>query len=279
MPEQLTEEDLKKMSPEEIAELQKKNCIFCHIAEGKVPAKKVFEDDKVLAILDIYPAAVGHILLIPKEHHAIMPQVPDDLIIHMGMVAKALSQAMLRSEAAKATTIFIANGAVAGQKAPHFMIHIIPRKEGDNINLEIAENKITSVQLDKIRSVVLKRLAEIMKKKESELVKDFSARASEMEKPQETKAAEQSQKALQKNEQKPRQKTETKKAGAAPAQKESEDDVLSELGRRKGDRKSVKSEEDEDDDVDEDDSNEEESDEDNGKPRKPNLDDIANLFG
>ena len=67
MAKELTEEDIKKMSPEEIAELQKKNCIFCHLVSGRVPSKKVFEDDKVLAILDIYPAIPGHILLFPKE--------------------------------------------------------------------------------------------------------------------------------------------------------------------------------------------------------------------
>ena len=68
MPEgQLTEEDLKNMSPEEIQELQKQQCIFCHIVSGKVASRKVYEDDSVIAILDIHPANPGHVLLLPKE--------------------------------------------------------------------------------------------------------------------------------------------------------------------------------------------------------------------
>ncbi|MBU0461615.1 MAG: HIT domain-containing protein [Nanoarchaeota archaeon] len=62
MAQELTEEDLKNMSPEELRELQKQNCVFCHIAAGKVPAKKVYEDDRCLAILDINPANAGHVL-------------------------------------------------------------------------------------------------------------------------------------------------------------------------------------------------------------------------
>ncbi len=180
---QLTEEDLKKMSPEEIAALQKQNCIFCHIISGKVPAKKLYEDKDVIAILDIYPAAHGHILLLPKEHHAIMPQVPENMIRHMGMVSKALSLAALKGLGAKSTNIFIANGAVAGQRAAHFMIHIIPRNEKDNLNFNIPENKITEVQLEKVRSIVIKRLAELMKKTEKELVRDYEPAEPDMTMP------------------------------------------------------------------------------------------------
>src|SRR3989338_3526599 len=96
MTQQLTEEDLKKMSPEEIAALQKQNCVFCHIINGKVPSKKIYEDKEVIAILDIYPATRGHVLLLPKEHYSIMPQVPENTIKHMGMVAKAISLSLIR---------------------------------------------------------------------------------------------------------------------------------------------------------------------------------------
>ena len=150
MADQLTEEDIKNMSPEELAELQRKNCIFCHIVSGRVPAKKIYEDDKVLAILDIYPATVGHLLLVTKEHYAIMPQVPEQTIAHIGMVAKALSQALLKGLEIKSTNVFIANGAVAGQKAPHFMIHIIPRKENDGINLQWKPKQLTQEEISTV---------------------------------------------------------------------------------------------------------------------------------
>ena len=116
-------------------EQARQQCIFCQIADGKVAAKKIYEDDKVLAVLDINPANPGHILLLPKEHIAIMPQMDDDLTGYMGIIAKQLSQVLLRALQAQGTTIFVANGTAAGQRAPHFMIHIIPRMDDDKIGL------------------------------------------------------------------------------------------------------------------------------------------------
>ena len=130
----VSEEELKDMSPEQVAEMQKKDCIFCHIVEGKVQSKKIFEDDYVVALLDINPANPGHVLLIPKEHYSIMPLVPENTLGHMFMVAKAISSACLKALKVQGTNIFVANGAIAGQKAPHFMIHVIPRKEKDGLD-------------------------------------------------------------------------------------------------------------------------------------------------
>ena len=124
----VSEDELKNMSPEQIAELQKQNCIFCKIIKGNIPSKKVHEDHLSVAILDINPANEGHIIVLPKEHYQIMPQVPKETLDHMFIIAKKISKAILTSTLGKSTTIFVANGATAGQKAPHFMIHIIPRK-------------------------------------------------------------------------------------------------------------------------------------------------------
>ncbi len=135
------EEKIKNMSPEELKEFQKQQCIFCQIISGKIPSKKVYEDDKVIAVLDVNPAAIGHVLLLPKEHYAIMPQISDPEIGYLFSIAKHVSQAMLRSLKVEGTNIFVANGLAAGQKAQHFMIHIIPRKEGDKV-LEIPEHLV-----------------------------------------------------------------------------------------------------------------------------------------
>ncbi len=149
------EEKLKNMSPEELLTYKKQNCIFCYIASGKVPAKKVYEDDKVYAILDKNPAAEGHILLLPKEHHEVMPQVPADIQEHLFIVAKSISQAQLAAFQAKGVTLFIANGGSAGQRAHHFMIHLIPRKEGDTVGLKLKQNTMT----EGILRQVIERLA------------------------------------------------------------------------------------------------------------------------
>ena len=155
---ELTEEDLKNMTPEQISELQRKNCIFCHIVAGRVSSKKVYEDDKCLAILDINPANPGHILLLPKEHYQIMPLVPEDLIAHLFIIAKHISQSQLRALKAQGTTIMIANGLVAGQRAPHFMLHIIPRKENDGVGFEYQTSTMPEADLKKLSSTLKKRI-------------------------------------------------------------------------------------------------------------------------
>src|SRR3989339_154985 len=127
------EEKIKNMSPEELREFQKQQCIFCQIIAGKVPAKKVYEDEKCIGVLDINPAAKGHVLIMPKEHYAIMPQIPDKEIGHLFLVSKYLSQAMLKVMKVPGTMVYVANGLAAGQKAQHFMVHLIPRKEGDGV--------------------------------------------------------------------------------------------------------------------------------------------------
>ncbi len=155
------EEKLKNMSPEELKEFQKQQCIFCQIISGKVPSKKIYEDDVCIAVLDINPAAKGHLLIMPKEHYAIMPQIPDHQISQMFLVAKHLSQILLKSIGANGTNIFIANGLVAGQRAQHFMLHLIPRKDDDKI-LDIEEKLIDTETRKKVKLAVEKRLNELL---------------------------------------------------------------------------------------------------------------------
>ena len=155
------EEKIKNMSPEELREFQKQQCIFCQIIAGKVPAKKIYEDEKSVAVLDINPAAKGHILILPKEHYAIMPQVPDHESGHLFLVVKALSQILLRALKVSGTSIFIANGLAAGQKAQHFMIHLIPRKEGDDF-LILEEKWFAESVRQQVKAVVQPRLQELL---------------------------------------------------------------------------------------------------------------------
>jgi histidine triad (HIT) family protein len=154
MPE-LTEEQLKQMSPEELRELQKKQCIFCQIVSGKVSSKKVFEDKNCIGILDINPANPGHVLIIPKEHYSIMQLMPKEIVEHLFSVAKKISRAQLTCLKVDGTNIFVANGAAAGQKSPHFMIHLIPRKESDGITcFDLPKNQITEVDQEKLRVAI-----------------------------------------------------------------------------------------------------------------------------
>jgi len=157
----VTEEELKNMSPEEIVQMQEQNCIFCHIVSGKVPSKKVYEDSGVMAFLDINPANPGHVLLIPKNHQAILPQISDEDVGHMFKISKRISNSLLKSLQVKGTNIFVANGAVAGQKAPHFMIHIIPRYDEDGLNFIPPETKILKAELGETKQRLLEKIQQV----------------------------------------------------------------------------------------------------------------------
>lgn len=154
---QALEEKIKNMSPEELKEFQKKQCIFCQIIAGKVPSKKIYEDQSSMAVLDINPSAKGHILLLPKEHYAIMPQIPEKEITHLFLVSKYLSQTLLKVFRVGGTNMFIANGLAAGQRAQHFMIHLIPRKEGDEL-FPVQEKIIDKAMQEKVKMAVINRL-------------------------------------------------------------------------------------------------------------------------
>ena len=152
------QEKIKNMSPEELKEFQKKQCIFCQIASGKVQARKIYEDERVIGILDINPANPGHVLLLTKEHYSIMPQLPDDEISHVFMVAKSLSNSMLRSIDAQGTNILVANGIAAGQRAQHFIAHVIPRKEKDGVNFVLPQKTMEQNEVEIIGNKIIAAL-------------------------------------------------------------------------------------------------------------------------
>ncbi|MFT4283097.1 MAG: HIT domain-containing protein [Candidatus Woesearchaeota archaeon] len=124
-----------QLSPQEAYEKQKENCIFCKIISGDIPSNKIYEDNDFIGILDINPASKGHVVVIPKEHMVIMPQMNPDITGKLGLALKNVSTKIIKNLGCSGTSIFIANGAVAGQKSPHFITHIIPRDEDDGISL------------------------------------------------------------------------------------------------------------------------------------------------
>lgn len=99
------------------------DCIFCKIANGEIPATKVYEDDTVVAFLDIHPKAPGHTLLIPREHHRWFIDMPDSLSDHVFRAAKRVATQLKDEYAAD----FVRLGIV-GTDVPHVHVHLIPQK-------------------------------------------------------------------------------------------------------------------------------------------------------
>ncbi len=168
-PEQMKalQEKIKQMSPEELKDFQKQQCVFCQIVAGKIQAKKVYEDEQTLGILDINPANPGHILLLTKEHYSIMPQVPDDELAHVFMVVKSLSNSMLRGIDAQGTNVLVANGVSAGQRAQHFMVHVIPRKENDGVNFVLPQKTMGMEEVEAIGNKLIAALGGNAEKEEA----------------------------------------------------------------------------------------------------------------
>ncbi len=116
-------------------EEQKENCPFCGIVSGKIPSKKVFEDKHVFCVLDKKPANNGHLLVIPKKHVPVTPLLEVEALESLAIASKNLSNKLLKAFKVQGTSLFVANGGVAGQMMPHSVFHLIPRSEGDSVSL------------------------------------------------------------------------------------------------------------------------------------------------
>ncbi len=108
-------------------------CIFCEIANGRIPSATVYEDDDFRAILDIAPAHKGHVILLPKAHAANLFEVDDAIAGRALPVAKKIAAALKEVTGCAGINILQNNGEAAGQTVFHLHIHIIPRFEGDGI--------------------------------------------------------------------------------------------------------------------------------------------------
>jgi histidine triad (HIT) family protein len=127
-----------------------KDCIFCKIVKGEIPCQKVYEDDKTLAFLDIMPIHKGHTLLIPKEHHENMLDMPDDTLADLAKAAKKVAKAVKEATKADGFNISQNNGEAAGQAVFHFHLHIIPRFTDDGLKTwphkQIPEEEMKEIQ-------------------------------------------------------------------------------------------------------------------------------------
>ncbi|OIP65785.1 MAG: HIT family protein [Candidatus Yonathbacteria bacterium CG10_big_fil_rev_8_21_14_0_10_43_136] len=107
------------------------DCLLCKIIAGEIPSTKVYEDDTVLAFLDIHPVNIGHTLVIPKVHHLNLYETPDKTLARMMTVVKKLSIAIKSALSADGINIEMNNDPIAGQIIFHTHLHIIPRFSGD----------------------------------------------------------------------------------------------------------------------------------------------------
>lgn len=115
--------------------------LFAKILRGEIPSHRLYEDDRCVAILDIFPVNPGHLLVIPKAPATTVPELAPELVSHLMTVGARLSRAV-RAAAPKCEGVnfWISDGAAAGQEIPHVHLHVIPRFEGDGFGFRLGPN-------------------------------------------------------------------------------------------------------------------------------------------
>ncbi len=109
------------------------SCLFCRIVAGELPAHKLYEDEQVLAFLDIQPGTKGHALVIPKDHAQGFLDLDDAQRDAIFAAAGRIAPALLAETGAEGLNLHQSNGEVAGQVIFHFHLHLLPRWRGDGL--------------------------------------------------------------------------------------------------------------------------------------------------
>jgi len=107
-------------------------CVFCDIIRGTSPSHVIYQDEKFLAILDKYPIAIGHTLVLPKKHFERAKDMSQEDFCSLYARVHALNTWIIERLGAQGAHLSINDGAAANQLIPHLHVHIIPRSENDN---------------------------------------------------------------------------------------------------------------------------------------------------
>jgi len=107
------------------------DCIFCKIVAKEIPSTIIYEDEHVLAFMDIGPIIKGHALVVSKAHYDPVTETPDDVLAKLHQAAKRIARAQVNGLGADGVNIMQNNGKAAGQEVPHIHVHVIPRFNGD----------------------------------------------------------------------------------------------------------------------------------------------------
>ena len=132
------------------------DCIFCKIINKELPADIVFENEHVLAFLDIAPINKGHTLVIPKSHHSSATTPNDDEMLYMMKAATKIGRSLMKACDYDGFNLHLANGNCAGQIVDHAHLHVIPRIGTDGFHWNWRSQKYTDGEkqelIDKMHS-------------------------------------------------------------------------------------------------------------------------------
>ncbi len=130
-------------------------CIFCKIIEKSIPSKVLFENDKNLAFLDIFPVSKGHTIVIPKNHYKNLEEIPNNELSELFEIVKKVSILIHKKLKVDGYNILQNNFRAAGQVVNHFHVHIIPRSNEDGkFKLFIPKKQAKEEELNQILKII-----------------------------------------------------------------------------------------------------------------------------
>jgi diadenosine tetraphosphate (Ap4A) HIT family hydrolase len=125
--------------------MSSESCLFCQIINGEKPASIVYEDERVMSFLDIYPVKRGHILIVPKIHAVLLIDLTMDMAAHLMAVGQKMDAGLRASGLdCEAVSLVLSDGKAAGQEVAHVHLHVIPRFYGDGVTSCLDPNTRTN---------------------------------------------------------------------------------------------------------------------------------------
>ena len=134
------------------------DCIFCKIIDGQLPCCDIYQDEDILAFLDIGPLSDGHTLIIPKKHIDRLEHCPPDILAAMAKQFGSIAHAVLDTVEATDYNLLSNNGPHAGQVVNHLHFHIIPRSSGDGLFKRWNAGKYPSGRIEQLQQEIKRRL-------------------------------------------------------------------------------------------------------------------------
>ena len=135
------------------------NCVFCLIAEGKIQTVKLYEDDQILAFLDIRPVSKGHVQIISKTHSPLIIDLDKEIVNKLFNTSLQIGKNLVKKLKATGINYLISEGSGAGQRVAHSAIQIIPRYNEDGINFALPEKELNQEQI----MAYVKEITDILK--------------------------------------------------------------------------------------------------------------------
>jgi len=163
----------------------KESCLFCQIIGGKIETVKIYESKNIMAILDIYPANPGHMIILPKQHYQFISQVPHEVLYELFSFIKYIYPVMLDILRPIGIDIYVAQGI--SQRVPHLSINLIPRFKDDGVTINWKRNMTSRDKLKEIAYNIRKKASSINEEKRDAIVNNNEKESRDNEEEKELK--------------------------------------------------------------------------------------------